>query len=108
MKLHSKTETLTLRAPFRTLGREHVGAISSLLQRIPGAGEGRAAHGHLRTARPRRERLRRRNQALGHRDGAGRRRLPAGGGPPPPPPRPTKQAAGGLSFPPPPLPPPPD
>src|SRR5207244_13518398 len=77
MILHLMTETLTYSAPFRTLGREHVGAISSLLQRIPGAGEGRAAHGHVRHARQRGERLRRRDQALGHRDGTRRRRRPA-------------------------------
>src|SRR2546425_1670394 len=77
MILHSITKTLTLIAPFRTLGREHVGAISSLLQRIPGAGEGRAAHGHVWPAGPRWERVRRRDQALGYGDGPGRRRRPA-------------------------------
>src|SRR2546426_462913 len=76
-----KTETLTLSAPFRTLGREYVGTLPSLFQGVPGAREGRPAHGHVRASRPRGERVRGRRQALGHRDGSRRRQkrnAPAG------------------------------
>src|SRR3989442_13200883 len=73
-----KTETLTLSAPFRTLGREYVGTLPSLFQGVPGAREGRPAHGHVRASRPRGERVRGRRQALGHRDGSRRRRRSAG------------------------------
>src|SRR2546430_15340922 len=78
-----KTETLTLSAPFRTLGREYVGTLPSLFQGVPGAREGRPAHGHVRASRPRGERVRGRRQALGHRDGSRRRRRSAGSGPSP-------------------------
>src|SRR2546428_615488 len=74
--LLSKTETLTLSAPFRTLDREHVGTLPSLFQGVPGAREGRPAHGHVRASRSRGERVRGRYQALGHRDGPRRRRRP--------------------------------
>src|SRR2546427_11714104 len=74
--LLSKTETLTLSAPFRTLGREHVGTLPSLFQGVPGAREGRPAHGHVWASRPRGERARVLHQALGHFDGPCRRRRP--------------------------------
>src|SRR2546426_12201044 len=74
--LLSKTKTFTLSAPFRTLGREYVGALPSLFQGVPGAREGRPAHGHVWASGPRGERVRGRHQAFGHGDGSRRRRRP--------------------------------
>src|SRR2546426_522200 len=74
--LLSKTKTFTLSAPFRTLGREYVGALPSLFQGVPGAREGRPAHGHVWASAPRGERVRGRHQAFGHGDGSRRRRRP--------------------------------